>query len=213
MTEVPTARIEEWISRLNAGDVKAREELLNHTYQRLLKIAHNMLLSDFPRLSSDVQTDDVVQELYLRLLKKQDYFLPAGGEYQIKNGGHYFARSSELMRQVLLDQVRKVNGRAGNRPRPMSFQGASANADGEKADHDPSTSTHDPERVAYWTAFHEAVATLPPLLREVIDLRWYNGLSVEEAAAVLGIAAATIRKRWAQARLLLQDQLEKCPLA
>jgi RNA polymerase sigma-70 factor (ECF subfamily) len=56
-------------------------------------------------------------------------------------------------------------------------------------------------------AFHEAVERLPMEEREVLGLLWYQGMTHAQAAEVLGVATKTVQRRWASARLLLQDAL------
>jgi RNA polymerase sigma-70 factor (ECF subfamily) len=56
-------------------------------------------------------------------------------------------------------------------------------------------------------AFHEAVERMPVEEREVFDLLWYQGMTHGQAAKALGVATKTVQRRWASARLLLQDAL------
>ena len=65
-----------------------------------------------------------------------------------------------------------------------------------------------PDRLALWTEFHEQVNRLPEEQREVFDLIWYQGLSFTEAAAVLGVAARTVTRRWHSALLAVHDALD-----
>jgi RNA polymerase sigma-70 factor (ECF subfamily) len=69
------------------------------------------------------------------------------------------------------------------------------------------TVAHEPSRLVAWSAFHEAVETLPEEEREVFDLLWYQGLTHEEAAALLGVAERTVGRRWQAARLHLAEAL------
>ena len=64
-----------------------------------------------------------------------------------------------------------------------------------------------PETLEAWMAFHEAVERLPADEREVVGLLWYQGMTHAQAAEVLGVAAKTVQRRWASARLLLKDSL------
>jgi RNA polymerase sigma-70 factor (ECF subfamily) len=66
-----------------------------------------------------------------------------------------------------------------------------------------SASTYEPAALAAWTEFHQKVEELPDDIREVVDLLWYQGLSQCEAAQALGVAAITVKRRWAEARLRL----------
>jgi RNA polymerase sigma-70 factor (ECF subfamily) len=60
-----------------------------------------------------------------------------------------------------------------------------------------------------WESFHESVDALPNELKLVVEQLWYNGLTQIDAAEVLGISLATLKRRWTQARLLLADSIRE----
>jgi DNA-directed RNA polymerase specialized sigma24 family protein len=64
--------------------------------------------------------------------------------------------------------------------------------------------------VEAWTRFHEQVGTLPEEEKEVVALLWYGGVSQPEAASVLGVSLATLKRRWQAARLRLSELLDDC---
>ena len=66
----------------------------------------------------------------------------------------------------------------------------------------------EPETLECWARFHELVDTLPEEEREVVQLLWYEGMKQSEAAAVLGVSLATLKRRWQAARLRLSELLE-----
>ncbi len=67
----------------------------------------------------------------------------------------------------------------------------------------------EPAALAIWTEFHQKVEELPAEVRDVVDLLWYQGLSQPEAAQALGVAAITVKRRWAEARLRLGAILQQ----
>ena len=67
--------------------------------------------------------------------------------------------------------------------------------------------TYDPVRLAEWTRFHDAAGSLPDEQREVFDLLYYQGMTQDEAAALLGVSDRTVKRRWLSARLALHDAL------
>jgi RNA polymerase sigma-70 factor (ECF subfamily) len=71
--------------------------------------------------------------------------------------------------------------------------------------------TDEPQSIEDWTAFHEEVEKLPDEQREVFGLIWYGGLHQADAAKVLGISLATIKRRWQAARLHLHEALADDP--
>ena len=66
----------------------------------------------------------------------------------------------------------------------------------------------EPATLENWSRFHQAVENLPEDRRQIVDLIWYEGLSQPEAAAALGVSLATVKRRWAAARLALCEILE-----
>ena len=72
---------------------------------------------------------------------------------------------------------------------------------------DPPDTTRDPDLLAAWTDFHREVEVLPADEREVFDLLFYQGLAQADAAAVLGVAEITIKRRWRGARMRLVQAL------
>ena len=190
------------------GDAEARQRLLELTRDRLMRHARLLLHGRYARLEPFAQTDDVVQQLYVKILQNQDRFwVNADGE-PIRTLAEFFGRSSAWMRDVLCDQLRKAYGRDDNRPAVVPLAGGPSDA-GPR--YEPASHTLDAEQVRRWTEFHEAAARLPDELRAVFDLVWYQELSQAEAAALLGIAVRTVKLRWMKARLLVQQALGGSP--
>ena len=73
--------------------------------------------------------------------------------------------------------------------------------------HDVKNQTYDPHKIQLWSEFHEAVKSLPDDLRQVADLKLYNGLSQQQIAEVLGIGRKVVRNRWTEAKLALIDAI------
>jgi RNA polymerase sigma factor (sigma-70 family) len=209
VNDAHTSQLQEWIRRTNVGDPQAREDLLGHTRDRLMRIARRMLHGPHARLEVLEQTDDVVQELYLRLLERWQSFFEQ--PQPVATVSDYFFRAAGMMRNLLIDLGRKHFGRQSQRQRPLSLE-ANAGADtGSDARYEPSSDTDDPADVSFWTEFHQEVERLPEDLRAVVDLRWYHDLTHPEIAALLGVAEVTVRARWTKARLRLQAKFESGP--
>ena len=71
----------------------------------------------------------------------------------------------------------------------------------------PSEDTNDPGKLDFWKRFHEAVREFPEGEREVVELLWYQELTQEEAAEILGIDKSTVKRRWRSVRLKLSRVL------
>jgi len=211
MSGTTTEQIRGWLLKLNDGEPKAKEALLTHTQKRLVLIARRMLHSGFARLQSLEQTDDVVQDTFVRLLKGWDRFAvdTEGKAVQVAD---YFSRAAQLMREVLTDLARRHYGRRGGRPAAVSRDAAATDTSAGAA-FDPGSDTLSPGAVDLFTDFHRAVEALPENLRQVVDLHWYQDLSHQETAALLGIGESTVRKYWVAARLSLQDKFKDNPFA
>jgi RNA polymerase sigma-70 factor (ECF subfamily) len=204
----PTAVLQGHLERALNGDAEARQRLLEFTRDRLMRHARSFLHGGYASLEPFEQTDDVIQELYLKILQNQDRFwVNADGE-PVRTLAEFFGHTSAWLRDVLCNQLRKAYGRNSNRPAMLPLYGGPSHP---RPRHDPSSTTFDAEKVQRWTEFHEAVARLPDEFRSVFDLLWYQELSQAEAAAILGVAVPTVKLRWMKARLLVQQALGGAP--
>jgi RNA polymerase sigma factor (sigma-70 family) len=203
-----TAVLQGQFERALTGDAEARQRLLELARDRLMRHARRFLHGTYARLEPFAQTDDVVQQLYLKILRNQDRFwVNADGE-PVQALAEFFGHTSAWMRDVLCDLLRKAYGRDDNRPAVLPLDGGPPDA-GPR--HDPCSNTLDGEKLRRWTEFHEAAARLPDDLRAVFDLLWYQETSQAEAAELLGIAVPTVRLRWMKARLQVQQALGGAP--
>jgi RNA polymerase sigma-70 factor (ECF subfamily) len=208
VSDESTAVLQGQLERALTGDAGARQRLLELTRDRMMHHARRFLHGRYARLEPFAQTEDVVQQLYLKILRNQDRFWVNTDGEPVRNLAEFFGRSSAWMRDVLCDQMRKAYGRDDNRPAVLPLDGGPSDA-GPR--YEPSSSTLDGEKLRIWTEFHEAVARLPDELRAVFDLLWYQELSQAAAAAVLGIAVPTVKLRWMKARLQVQQALGGVP--
>jgi RNA polymerase sigma-70 factor (ECF subfamily) len=208
VSDESTAVLEGQLARAVTGDAEARQRLLELTRDRLMHHARRFLHGRYARLEPFAQTDDVVQQLYLKILQQRDRFwVNAQGE-PVRSLAEFFGHASAWMRDVLCDLLRKSCGRDLSRMAPLPLYGGPSDA-GPR--YEPSSSTLNGEKVRRWTEFHEAAARLPDELRSTFDLLWYQGLTQAEAAALLGVAVPTVKLRWMKARLQVQQALGGYP--
>jgi RNA polymerase sigma-70 factor (ECF subfamily) len=189
-----TAQLQLWIERMQAGDEGARDHLMNCCVTRLLQLTRKMLRR-YPRVKRWEQTDDVLQNVSLRLRRTLAQITPADVREFLK-------LASLNIRRELLDLVKHYFGPRGLGSR---YQSDHLNADAEPRQ--PAVVADEPSRLAQWSEFHEKVQELPEEHREVFDLLWYQGLSQAEAAGVLHVTERTVQRRWQAARLQLFDTL------
>ena len=190
---VDTAQFIIWIDALRAGRTEARAGLLEHARERLHRLASQMVRR-FPRVRQWVETEDVLQNATLRLLRALDDIQPATAR-------EFFGLASLQIRRELLDLARQLSGPACSAQLPQGWHSESAALD-------ITDETFDPAALAEWTEFHEHVGTLPDELREVVDLVFYQGLSQPDAAELLGVSVRTIQRRWNSARVRLHERLQ-----
>ena len=196
----PSARIQQCIERLNAGDEFARGELLNLACERLTRLTRSML-RDFPGVARWEQTDDIFQNASLRLFQMLN-------DVEIENPRHFFRLAALQIRRELIDLARRYQGPLGLGAKHQTQQRQADDDDGRTPQaYERAEVTHDPRRVAEWQDFHTRVEQLPEDEREVFDLLWYHELSQEQAAELLDVSVRTVRRRWRSARLSLHDAL------
>lgn len=194
------------LDRLAAGDLSARDRIIEVAGERLRVLARRML-ARFPNVRRWDDTDDVFQNAALRLHR-------ALGELRPESPRSIMALAATALHRELIDLARRHAG-------PMSFAANHAtNAPGRT--NDSSGSGSDPaspvdaapavdEALDRWTLFHEAIAGLPGELREVFHLVWYLGAEQKTIARLLDCSERTVKNRWREAREAVRAALEGEP--
>ncbi len=175
------------LTAIERGDPRAAEQLLPLVYEELRRLAARRLAQEKP--GQTLQATALVHEAYLRLLDAE-----RGRDWNSR--GHFFAAAAEAMRRILVD-----NARRKRRPKHGGDQ--------ERIPLD-AVALPVEDRFHDLLALDEALtrfAGQEPLKAEVVKLRYFAGLSVEEAAACLGISPITAKRYWAVARAWLYDAL------
>ena len=177
------------LSAIEHGDPHAGEQLLPLVYDELRKLAAARLAKEKP--GQTLQATALVHEAYVRLVG-------ADQDKSWDGRGHFFAAAAEAMRRILLNRARDKGRekRGGDRQRLDLDRVAVA----DKASDD--------EVVAVDEALQELARQNPPCA-ELVKLRFFTGLTMEEAAATLGIAPRTAHRYWVFARAWLFDALRQ----
>jgi RNA polymerase sigma factor (TIGR02999 family) len=182
MTEV--TRI---LDAIAEGDPQGTTQLLPLVYDELRRLATQKLAQEKP--GQTLQATALVHEAYLRLVG-------AAREQSWANRGHFFAAAAEAMRRILVEQARrKGRVRHGGQRQRIELEEAC-----------PLIESPD----AALCALDEALtrlAELAPLKAELVNLRFFAGLTMSEAAAALGISLATAERYWVFARTWLYAEL------
>jgi RNA polymerase sigma-70 factor (ECF subfamily) len=152
------------------------------------------MLRGYPGVHRWEQTDDVFQSAMLRLHR-------ALAQVNPESLRHFYNLATLAIRRELLDQAKHHYGPAG--------QGAfhHSDAEGRLIERQPDSGL-EPASLQEWTEFHEKVAGLPEEERELVGLLFYQGLTQEQAAVVLGVTTRTVKRRWRNARVRLAEALK-----
>jgi RNA polymerase sigma-70 factor (ECF subfamily) len=193
---VDTQQLHQWLQRMQAGDLKARDELIRGVCGRLEELARRMMRR-FPNVRHYAGTDDLLQNALLRLLRALEK-LEAPGSMR-----EFYALATQQMRRELLDLARHVASARG--PRAALFsqlpQEDSSGFDAE------APAEEGAEQLEWWGRFHHQVESLPVEEREVVGLVFYHGWKHGEVAELFQVSERTVR-RWLQsARRRLGEQL------
>ena len=176
------------LERVGQGDGKAAEELLPLVYEELRKLAGARMAQE--AAGNTLQPTALVHEAWLRLV---------GGPAQDWNSqNHFFMAAAQAMRRILIDRARQKGRikRGGDHQRvPIEQLDVAINADSETL-----------------LLVEEAMAGLAkadPVKAKLVELRFFTGLSLEEAAQVLGVSVPTAKRYWAYARAWLFQEIER----
>jgi RNA polymerase sigma factor (TIGR02999 family) len=177
------------LSDLARGDAPAAGQLLPLVYEELRKLAAARLAQEAPGNTLDATA--LVHEAYLRLVGPAD-------AVRWDSRGHFFAAAAEAMRRILVDAARrKRTEKHGGGRRRVAL--TDVPADREVAD----------GQLLALDAALTRLAAEDPVAARVVELRHFAGLSIEDAAATLGLSRATAYRHWTYARAWLRDALEE----
>ncbi len=173
------------LSAIEHGDPRAAEALLPLVYDELRKLAAQRLAQEKP--GQTLQATALVHEAYLRLVGQDE-------ARSWKGRGHFLAAAAQAMRRILVDNARR--------------KGARKRGDGRQRQ--PLDEVAAPEPDDELLALDEALQTLAatdPVKARLVELRYFAGLTGEQAAEVLGIAPATADRHWAYAKAWLRNEV------
>jgi RNA polymerase sigma-70 factor (ECF subfamily) len=167
------------------GDPGALNKLTPIVYQELHRLARHYLTRE--RTGHSLQTTALVNEAYMRLV---DY-----KRMQWQNRAHFFAVSGQLMRRILVEHARRHNLKRGGDVQHVSLEEA-AEVRGDRA----------ADLAALDDALN-ALERLDPRKVQVVEMRFFGGLSVEETAEVLKVSPVTVMRDWSTAKAWLYREL------
>ena len=177
------------LNAIEQGDPQAAEQLLPLVYDELRQLAAHKLAQEKP--GQTLEGTALVHEAYLRLVdvEKAQHW---------NSRGHFFAAAAEAMRRILIENARsKARARRGGDWQRVDFE-----------ELDVTTSISPDQLVALDDALAQ-LASQDRVAGELVKLRYFAGLALDQAAAALGVSTATAYRHWAYARAWLRSELLK----
>jgi RNA polymerase sigma factor (TIGR02999 family) len=169
------------------GDRSALDKIIPRVYAELRRLAHIYMVRERP--GHMLQTTALINEAYLRLT--------SAGKIEWQNRTHFFAVSAGLMRRILVEFARARDSRKRAAESPgISFDGSFMIAP-----------ENDPGLIAIDDALN-SLAKVDPRQANIVELRFFGGLTEEETAEVLGISRLTVIRDWKSAKLWLLHELK-----
>ncbi|MCZ6599025.1 MAG: sigma-70 family RNA polymerase sigma factor [Planctomycetota bacterium] len=183
------APITSLLQRAGAGDSRASEELMPLVYEELRKLARGRVVK--MAAGQTIQATDLVHEAWMRLI--------AGGDPGFESRAHFFGAAANAMRNILVEQARKkaTLKRDGTRKKELQT---------DLPEILPGAPVDDV------LALHDALEKLEEAHERparIVELRFFAGLSMPEAAEIVGISLATAERDWRFARSWLQHEMEE----
>lgn len=176
------------LARYSEGSPEAKEQLLPAVYDELRKLAAGYMRREYP--GHTLQATALVHEAYFRLIDQESV--------KWQNRAHFFGIAAQLMRRILIDHARaKCAEKRGGKDVKVAFDEALHWIESD-------------DEAAQLLAVNEALeklAKIDPRQAQVVELRYFGGLSIEETAECLKSSPATVKRDWTMARAFLFREL------
>jgi RNA polymerase sigma factor (TIGR02999 family) len=175
------------LAAVEKGDTRAAESLLPLVYKELRQLAAQKLVQESP--GQTLQATALVHEAYIRLVDVEQ-------AQRWKSRGHFFAAAAEAMRRILIENARRKgrNKRGGNLHR-INLENVDL------------MSGASPDELLAIDEAIERLAREDPIAAQLVKIRYYAGLSVEQAGESIGISRANAYRHWSYARAWLYCDL------
>lgn len=185
MTTTPH-QVTQLLKAWSDGDQAARDELMPLVYEELHRLAHRYM--DRERAGHTLQTSGLVNEAYLRLIDQS--------HVAWQNRAHFFGIAAQMMRRILVDYARSRGyAKRGGNARQVSLDDAAIVSE---------------ERAADVLALDEALTRLAEIdsrKSQIVELRFFSGMSIEETAEVLAVSPGTVMRDWTLAKAWLRREI------
>ncbi len=181
-------KVTQYLVRLREGDDEALSKILPLLYDELRQMARGQLHRHNSPTES-INPTTLVNELYLKLVKQNDL--------QIGDRNHFFAVASNTMRHILVDYARaKKRIKRGGGATVLSFEESNYFLSDEEA-----------EEVLVLDEALDRLSKINPRGSQIVQYRFYSGLTVEETARVMDMSSKTVQRSWVSARAWLRKEV------
>lgn len=177
------------LKKIESGDRQAAGELLPLVYGELRKLAAQRMSRD--QAGQTLQPTALVHEAFMRLVGGED-------KEQWDNRGHFFSAAATAMRRILIEAARRRNSeKHGGRLVKVEFD-----------ENDVVETVNDDEALLALDEALDRLASMDADLAELVKLRYFTGLTIEETANVLGLSPRTTKRNWTYARAWLHREIK-----
>lgn len=200
--DTPDDKVATLLARWSGGDRASLDALLPLVYGELQRLAERALYRE--RNNHTLQRTALVHEAFLRLVKQRDS--------DLQNRSQFFGLAAQMMRRILVDHARaRRASKRGDGVVPISLNQTGIYFEARADDTAPSSAldvaaNEDVDLGAIDDALNR-LAELDPRQAQIVEMRFFGGLSIEETAEGVGISPATVKREWVLARAWLGREL------
>jgi RNA polymerase sigma factor (TIGR02999 family) len=185
-------RVTRLLGEVEAGNAGAADDLLPLVYSELRRLARSRMARE--KYAHSVQPTSLVHQAYLRLL--------GDAQPHWEGRGHFFAAAAEAMRRILIEKARQ---------RASLKRGGDLRRTGYDDEMLPG-SEQNPEDLLALDAALEGLEARDPMMANIVKLRYFAGLTIEETAEALGLSPRSVNRQWTAARAWLRKSMDEGPL-
>jgi RNA polymerase sigma factor (TIGR02999 family) len=187
LSEASSNQVTALLLKWRCGDQESLHVLLPLVYNELRRLAQHHLRGE--RSDHTLQSTALVHEAFLRLVKP--------GSVRLESRRHFFALASQLMREILVDHARNRKAAKRDGGERLTLDDAAELSGSRGVD-----------LLALDDALNE-LAKMNPRQSRIVELKFFGGLSIEEASEILGVSSATVERDWAVARAWLYREINR----
>ena len=182
----PSPQVTQLLVAWGKGDELAGDQLMSLVYEELHRLAHRYMKRESP--GHTLQTSALVNEAFVRLVDQKNV--------RWQNRAHFFGIAAQMMRRILVDYARGRNyAKRGGGAQQISLDEGLTVSQGRSAE------------VVHVHEALEQLAEFDPRKSQIVELRFFGGLSIEETAGVLGVSPGTVMRDWTLAKAWLRREI------